>query len=103
MSTEVSPSAPAPEHGASGEPPSATGALRLGQELVRNFAVLPKDEAADAIATHIKKFWEPRIRHELMANIRMGNTSLHPLLVLAAEHLMDEQYDHVEAQTPSGG
>lgn len=89
--------------GHSGPPGSTTGALRMAEDLVRNFGVLPRDEAADAIATHIKKFWEPRMRHELMANIRFGNPALHPLLVLAAEHLMDEVYDHVEAQTSSGG
>lgn len=82
---------------------STTGALRMGQDLVRNFGVLPRERAAEEIATHIKRYWEPRMRHELMAHIRFGDTTLDPLLVLAAEHLMDEQYDHVKAQAPSGG
>jgi hypothetical protein len=41
------------------------------------------------IATHIRKFWEPRMRHELLARVRWGDTTLHPLLVAAAGDLVD--------------
>lgn len=80
-----------------------TGALRMGADLVRAFGALAPDAAAEEIATHIKKFWPPRMRHELMAHIRRGDTTIPPLLVSAAEHLLDEDYDHTEAQRSSGG
>ena len=80
-----------------------TGALRMGADLVRAFAAQQPDEAATEIATHIKKFWPAGMRHEVMAHIRHGDTALPPLLVAAAEHLLDDDYDHAEAKRPSGG
>ncbi len=77
--------------------------VRLGHDLVRNFEALPREKAAEEIATHIKKFWEPRMRHELVARIRRGETDLHPLLVRAAEDLVDGDIDRDEVREPSGG
>lgn len=77
--------------------------VRLGHDLVRNFEALPADKAASEIATHIRKFWEPRMRQELLARIRWGDTTLHPLLVLAAEDLLDGDIDRAEMREPSGG
>jgi formate dehydrogenase subunit delta len=86
-----------PGHG--GEPP----VVRLGHDLVRNFEALPPEKAAVEIATHIRKFWEPRMRQELLARIRWGDTTLHPLLVRAAEDLLDGDVDRAEVKEPSGG
>ena len=43
--------------------------VRLGHDLVRNFEALPADQAAVEIATHIRKFWEPRMRRQLWAHL----------------------------------
>ncbi len=83
----------------SGVPP----VVRLGHDLVRNFEALPSEAAAVEIATHIRKFWEPRMRHELLARIRWGDSTLHPLLVRAAEDLVDGDVDRDEVREPSGG
>jgi formate dehydrogenase subunit delta len=85
--------------GHAGEPP----VVRLGHDLVRNFEALPPEKAAVEIATHIRKFWEPRMRQELLARIRWGDTTLHPLLVRAAEDLLDGDVDRAEVKEPSGG
>ena len=77
--------------------------VRLGHDLVRNFEALPPEKAAEEIATHIKKFWEPRMRHELLARVRRGETDLDPLLVRAAEDLVDGEIDRAEVREPSGG
>ncbi len=77
--------------------------LRMGMDLVRAFQHLPRDEAATEIATHITKFWEPRMRHELMAHVRLGDTALHPLLVAAAEHFVDHDINESELREASGG
>ena len=55
--------------------------VRMGHDLVRNLGHLPPETATMEIATHIRKFWEPRMRHELLARVRWGDTTLHPLLV----------------------
>ena len=52
--------------------------VRLGHDLVRNFEALPPDRAAVEIATHIRKFWEPRMRQELLARIRWGDIDAAP-------------------------
>ena len=77
--------------------------VRLGHDLVRNFEALPPEKAAVEIATHIRKFWEPRMRQELLARIRWGDTGLHPLLVRATEDLVDGDVDRAEVEEPSGG
>ncbi len=77
--------------------------VRLGHDLVRNFEALPPDKAAVEIATHMRKFWEPRMRHELLARVRWGDTTLHPLLVMAAGDLVDGDVDRSEVKEPSGG
>ncbi len=83
----------------SAEPP----VVRLGRDLVRNFEALPPDQAASEIATHIRKFWDPRMRHDLLARVRARSADLPPLLVSAAEHLVDGAVDRQEVREPSGG
>ncbi|WP_299447065.1 formate dehydrogenase subunit delta [uncultured Phycicoccus sp.] len=77
--------------------------VRLGHDLVRNFEALPPEKAAEEVATHIRKFWDPRMRHDLLARVRRGDTDLHPLLVRAAEDLVDGDVDRAEIREPSGG
>ena len=83
--------------------PGVPPVVRLGHDLVRNFEALPPEKAAVEIATHIRKFWEPRMRHELVARVRWGDTSLHPLLGRATEDLVDGDVDRAEVEEPSGG
>ena len=77
--------------------------VRMGHDLVRNLEHLPAETATLEIATHIRKFWEPRMRHELLARVRWGDTTLHPLLVAAAGDLVDGEVDRSEIREPSGG
>jgi formate dehydrogenase subunit delta len=77
--------------------------VRLGQDLVRNFENLPPEKAAVELATHIKKFWEPRMRADLVDRVRRGEPTLPPLLVRAAEDLVDDDIDEAEVRQPSGG
>ena len=77
--------------------------LRLGKDLVRAFQHLPRESAATEIATHILKFWEPRMRHELMAHVRLGDTELDPVLVAAAEHFVDRDINEAGLRDVSGG
>jgi len=81
----------------------APAVVRMGHDLVRNLEHLPEERAAMEIATHIRKFWEPRMIHELLARIRWGDTALHPLLVAAAGDLVDGDVDRAEIREPSGG
>jgi formate dehydrogenase subunit delta len=60
---------------------------RMGNDIARQFAHLPADEAAEAIARHLESFWDPRMRRSLEALVAAHDESLDPLLVDAAGRL----------------
>jgi formate dehydrogenase subunit delta len=59
----------------------------MGNDIARQFGHLPAGEAADAIAHHIERFWDPRMRRNLEALAGAHDDSLDPLLVDAAGRL----------------
>jgi formate dehydrogenase subunit delta len=60
---------------------------RMGNDIARQFAHLAPAEAAEAVATHIERFWDPRMRRNLEALAAAHDESLDPLLVDAAGRL----------------
>ena len=72
-----------PVRRADGGPPEA----RMGNDIARQFTHLPPAEAADAIARHIERFWDPRMRRALEALVAAHDDSLDPLVVDAAGRL----------------
>lgn len=60
--------------------------IGMANRIAAFFAAMPDHaEAVDGVATHLKKFWEPRMRRQL-ADILAGPdaTHLHPLVREAA-------------------
>jgi formate dehydrogenase subunit delta len=59
--------------------------LKMANRIGDFFEAMPEpDEARDGIANHIQKFWEPRMRAELLAFIeRTGGEGLHPMVLEA--------------------
>ncbi|MEJ6008387.1 formate dehydrogenase subunit delta [Novosphingobium aquae] len=57
----------------------------MANQIVRNFAALGEDHAAEATAEHIKDYWDPRMR----AALRLPETksALDPIARRAAELL----------------
>jgi formate dehydrogenase subunit delta len=53
------------------------------------FASYPRDEAVAGVADHLKKFWEPRMRRQLMAYIDAGGAGLHELVAPAVALLKE--------------
>jgi formate dehydrogenase subunit delta len=49
-----------------------------------------KAEAARNIASHLKRFWDPRMWREILAHYRQGGHGLHPT-VLSAVGLLAEK------------
>ena len=58
----------------------------MGNQIATFFDSMPdRQEALVELATHLKKFWDPRMRRELLARIDAGSvTAMHPMLLLAA-------------------
>jgi formate dehydrogenase subunit delta len=77
-----------------------TGSLapeaRMGNDIARQFAHLPTDVAAQAVARHIETFWDPRMRRALEALVAAHDDSLDPLLVDAVGRLVK----HAARSTP---
>ncbi len=72
---------------------------RLGNDIARQFAHLPEQQAVDAVVRHIETFWDPRMRHTLRALAAAGDDALDPLLVLAVGRLRDRvPHQETEAQ-----
>ena len=60
---------------------------RMGNDIARQFAHLPHDEAVQTIAAHIAKFWGPPMRATLVSLAERGDDSIDPLLADAAKRL----------------
>ncbi|MBL8245974.1 MAG: formate dehydrogenase subunit delta [Rhodanobacteraceae bacterium] len=56
---------------------------RMANDIARNLAALG-DGAPAAIAEHLRQFWTPRMRAELLAIVDAGGAGLERLVVQAA-------------------
>lgn len=56
---------------------------RMANDIARNLAALG-DGAPAAIAEHLRQFWTPRMREELLAMVDAGGAGLERLVVQAA-------------------
>jgi hypothetical protein len=45
---------------------------RMVNQIARNFASRPFDEAAAGIADHLQRFWDPSMRHDLAEALASG-------------------------------
>jgi formate dehydrogenase subunit delta len=77
--------------------------IRMGNDIARALHHLPDDQAAEAVATHLTKFWEPRMRRALVDRVRARDPRVDPLLARAAERYRAGQVDRAEVAEPSGG
>ena len=60
--------------------------VHLANRIGEFFQAMPDhDEALEGIATHIHKFWEPRMRRGLLAHLDEGGEGLLPLVREAVE------------------
>ena len=51
------------------------------------FAAYPHEEAVAAVADHIQKFWEHRMREQLFAYVAQGGKGLHELVLESVKRL----------------
>ena len=56
----------------------------MANQIATFFLSKPKDQAIEGFADHINKFWEPRMRAQLLAIIAAGGEGLKPLVLEAA-------------------
>jgi len=60
---------------------------RLVNDIARQFRHLPPAEAAEAVASHVKRFWDPSMRKRLLELAEHNGEALDPLALEAAAKL----------------
>ena len=62
--------------------------IAMANDIAAFFAAEPnEDSAADQVANHLKKFWEPRMRTEIRRCLENGGAGLSPLARRGVERL----------------
>ncbi|MGC7094745.1 formate dehydrogenase subunit delta [Amycolatopsis lurida] len=61
--------------------------IRLANEIALQFRGQPEDRAAAVIAQHIRQFWDPRMRADLLSRVRADPSEVDPLVRAAVRHL----------------
>jgi formate dehydrogenase subunit delta len=54
------------------------------------FAAYPHEEAVAGVADHLKRFWEPRMKRQIIAYVEAGGAGLHELVPEAVRRLEEE-------------
>lgn len=76
--------------------------VRMGHDIARAMAHHPPQRAAEEIATHLRKFWDPRMRATILARVDRGEP-MDDLLRAGVELLREGEIDPSEVRKPSGG
>jgi formate dehydrogenase subunit delta len=63
----------------------------MANQIGRFFATQPHQNAADAIADHLLKFWDPRMREAIIAKVDDESLQLDPSVREAVRMLRDRQ------------
>lgn len=58
--------------------------IRMANQIATFFMSQPEEIRAEGVATHINKFWEPRMRRQFFEHIDHGGEGLLPLVIEAS-------------------
>ncbi|MBN6040529.1 formate dehydrogenase subunit delta [Amycolatopsis sp. 195334CR] len=61
--------------------------VRLANEMALQFRGQPAERAGAAIAHHIRQFWDPRMRADLLRRVADNPSDVDPLVLAAVPHL----------------
>jgi formate dehydrogenase subunit delta len=61
--------------------------VHMANQIGTFFATQPREQAADAIADHLRKFWDPRMRAQILKHYAEGGAKLDPLVLAAVAKL----------------
>jgi formate dehydrogenase subunit delta len=61
--------------------------VHMANQIALFFLPYPKDEAVSSVAEHLRKFWEPRMRKQIIAYVAAGGAGLHELALEAVKRL----------------
>jgi len=61
--------------------------VHMANQIALFFASYPREEAIAGVTDHFKKYWEPRMRKQIIAYVAGGGGGLHELAFEAVKHL----------------
>ena len=63
--------------------------VRMANQIALFFAPNPEDEAVDGVADHLRKFWTPAMRGELitLVDVAKDNGAVHALVEKAVQRM----------------
>ena len=64
--------------------PHAPAEIRMINSIAVHFGYLRNEQAAIAVAEHIKRFWDPRMKRQLQLLVASDTTDLNPVALAAA-------------------
>ena len=59
----------------------------MANQIGKFFESQGREQAAAGTAEHIKKFWDPRMRTQIVAHLKAGGQGLDPIVRVAIERL----------------
>ena len=68
-------------------PDPAAKLIRMAREIAEFYAPYPQDEAATAIASHINRYWTPKMREQFLAAVETKEIVLPSLLNAARKQI----------------
>jgi len=67
--------------------------ISMANQIADFFLSYPEAEAVEGVATHIRRFWDPRMRQGIFAHLKAGGAGLKPLTLKALQQLAAKQPD----------
>jgi formate dehydrogenase subunit delta len=61
--------------------------VRMANDIAAQFRHLADDDAVEALAGHLRQFWEPRMRAQLLEALAADDSGMDPLVRQAAARL----------------
>jgi formate dehydrogenase subunit delta len=61
--------------------------IHMANQIALFFASYPRDEALAGVTDHIRKFWDPRMRRQIIVYVAEGGAGLHELALEAVRGL----------------
>ncbi|HTW23451.1 MAG TPA: formate dehydrogenase subunit delta [Candidatus Baltobacteraceae bacterium] len=61
--------------------------VHMANQIASFFASYPRDEAVAGVTTHLRQFWEPRMRRQIIEYVAQGGGGLNELALEAVKHL----------------
>ena len=66
---------------------SANPMIHRANQIALFFASYPREEAIAGITDHLRKFWERRMREQIIRHVAEGGQGLHELAIEAVKRL----------------